>query len=224
MRLSGKIVAASILPLASVLLLAGCKPGRKTAAEMQACMNSCLAEHNCDLSFEGNPHALGSQCLIEQNNCQTRCEGKQSSADAFSDDMRNRIPVSLPPPVNGSTTYLVKKGPYGAIAYSKQTHSWGASVSSADKASAEKSAMDFCTQQGAGCVVVDSFSNACIAVASGAKDTIIWARAWTAAAARVKAQSDCAKKTGDSCAIQFWQCYPDELAAPAQGNPKEQKE
>jgi hypothetical protein len=190
-----------IVPLA-VLLLAGCKPDK-------GCMKTCMARYKCDVSFENNPHVLGGECLVDQNECQAQC-GISPNTD--SEETTNRIPTTLPLLVE------TKTGPYGAIAYDQTSGAWGMSSPSADKAAAAKSALGFCTQHGPGCVVVDNFVNACAAIASGPPDIVTWAHAATLPAARAKAETDCVKRVNDACEIKFGGCYREDKSPKAEGN------
>lgn len=79
----------------------------------------------------------------------------------------NKRAVSLP----------LKTGIYGALAIDKETGAWGISDRSQNQDDAEASALSLCTMSGPNCEIVDSFSQTCVALASGTGSRVTWALA-----------------------------------------------
>ena len=157
------------------------------------CLNACLAQHQCDLDFS-HPHEMHSDCLIIQNQCSAACGGGEAS----------------PQPVAHQTispAAIVAGGAFGAIAYDKDSGAWGLSDFAPNQDSANRSALGFCGTYGQHCVVVDSFSNICAAVATGGKNIVGWAKEPNRDAAQKSAVSNCAKKTKAVCSLRRSNCY-----------------
>jgi hypothetical protein len=157
------------------------------------CTRACLAQHLCDLDFS-HPNEMHGDCLIIQNQCSAQCGGGATS----------------PQPVAHQTispAAIAAGGAYGAIAYDKDSGAWGLSDFSPNQDSASRSALGFCGTYGPHCVIVDSFSNICAAVATGGKNTVGWAKDPNRDAAQTSAVSNCAKKAKAICSLRRSNCY-----------------
>jgi hypothetical protein len=160
------------------------------------CLNTCLAQHQCDLDFS-HPHAMHSDCLIVQNQCSAQCDGGEASPQPV---VHNVAVPAAPAP-------SVPAGPFGAIAYDKDSGAWGLSDFSPNQDSANRSALGFCATYGPHCVIVASFSNICAAVATGGKNIVAWAKDPSRDVAQKDAVSSCAKKTKATCSLRRSNCY-----------------
>jgi hypothetical protein len=95
---------------------------------------------------------------------------------------------------------------WGAIAYSKTDKAAGWSFEQGDKATAEKSALQYCAKQGgAGCVVQASFNHACGAVAADG-DIVTWGTDDTKVSAQQRALLECSRGGGKKCAVEASVC------------------
>jgi hypothetical protein len=160
------------------------------------CLNACLAQHQCDLDFS-RPHEMHSDCLIIQNQCNAQCGGGEASPQP--------VVHNLPAPAAPAAS--VPAGPFGAIAYDKDSGAWGLSDFSPNQDSANRSALGFCGTYGPHCVIVASFSNICAAVATGGKNVVAWAKGPDRDAAQKDAVSSCAKKAKTTCSLRRSNCY-----------------
>ena len=95
---------------------------------------------------------------------------------------------------------------FGAIAYGGKSHAYGYSFDHDNAASAERMAMTNCRKKGEDCKVVASFSNACAAVASGAKDRFGAVKGASRKEAEAAALAACGKSAGGKCEIEVWTC------------------
>jgi hypothetical protein len=95
---------------------------------------------------------------------------------------------------------------WGAIAYSKKDKMSGWSFDQADKATAERLAMQYCTRSGgAACVVETSFNNSCGAVAADG-DLVAWGALSTKISAQQRALAECMKIGGKKCEVEASVC------------------
>jgi|GEM_PF-2422127 len=117
-----------------------------------------------------------SQCDFERRSCSLKC-------------MRERPAIA-----------------FGAIAYGEKSHAFGYSFSQGDAARAERTALANCRKNGDDCKVVSSFSNACAAVASGARDRFAAAEAKTREQAQAEALAACGRSAGGKCEVEVWSC------------------
>ena len=132
------------------------------------CLTACLAQHQCDLDFS-HPHKIGNDCLIAQNQCSAQCGGGEAAAQPVAHNL-------------AAPSSSVPAGPFGAIAYDKDSGAWGLSDFSPNQDSADRSALGFCGQYGPRCAVVATFSATCAAVATGGRTS--WAGPKTRTAIR----------------------------------------
>jgi hypothetical protein len=107
-----------------------------------------------------------------------------------------------------------KKGDtWGSIAYSKQDKISGWSNAQSERATAERTAMQYCVKAGGrSCVVEASFHNDCGAVAVDG-DHVAWGVEATKAGAVERAMSECAKGGGKKCAIEQSACSDPDAGA-----------
>src|SRR5262249_10938408 len=125
-------------------------------AHAYSAINQCI-----DACFSGFSCAYNEAQGGSQMDCES---GRDRCVKQCSENINGRDPD--PPPV---------KGAYGAIAYDKTTGAWGLSDRSQDRKSAEASAIKYCSKRGKDCGIVESFANACSAVASGTGNRLGWA-------------------------------------------------
>jgi hypothetical protein len=95
---------------------------------------------------------------------------------------------------------------FGAIAYGERSHAFGYSFDQDSAAAAERVAAANCRKNGDDCKLAASFTNACAAVASGAKDKFAVAQAISRKQAEADALAACAKSADGKCEIEVWTC------------------
>jgi hypothetical protein len=96
---------------------------------------------------------------------------------------------------------------YGAIAFSDQTGYYAWSVDQGSAKGAEARALSSCTQKGAGCKVVVSFSNSCGALAVGDNNRFATGQANSSSEAKSIAMNACRVATGGgACNIRASYC------------------
>lgn len=95
---------------------------------------------------------------------------------------------------------------FGAIAYGERSHAFGYSFDQDSAAAAERVAMTNCRKNGEDCKLAASFTNACAAVASGAKDKFAVVQAGSRKQAEADALAACAKSADGKCEIEVWTC------------------
>ncbi len=95
---------------------------------------------------------------------------------------------------------------YGAIAYSQQSGYWAWSVSMSSASDADQQALSSCKRKGAGCEVVESFSNTCAALAVDASSHYGPGKADTRQQAESNALTACRSKGGSNCQIKIAYC------------------
>ena len=95
---------------------------------------------------------------------------------------------------------------WGAIAYSKKDKILGWSYEQADKALAERVALQYCAKQGgAKCVVETSFNHTCGAIAADG-EIVTWGTSGTKLAAQQRAMAECNLAGGKKCAVEAAVC------------------
>jgi hypothetical protein len=95
---------------------------------------------------------------------------------------------------------------WGAIAYSKKDKISGWSFEQDNKATAEKTAMQYCNKSGgAQCVVETSFNSICGAVAADG-DIVAWGTSGTKVSAQQRAAAECTKLGGKKCEVEAAVC------------------
>lgn len=94
---------------------------------------------------------------------------------------------------------------YGAIAYSKNDGAYGFSDNWNDQTTAEKNAMDACTENGPGCEVIVWFFDSCAAVA-GSGSIVSWGQDFRENGAKQKALAACEKQGGTKCNLKVSHC------------------
>jgi HAMP domain-containing protein len=94
---------------------------------------------------------------------------------------------------------------WGAIAYSKPDKAFGYSFEQAEESAARNIALSNCRKHGTNCVVENTFSRACAALAAGG-DHIGWGTDRTREGAEKRALSECGLTGAKGCAIQTWVC------------------
>ena len=107
-----------------------------------------------------------------------------------------RRPSSPPPP---------KATSWGAIAYSTADMGAGYSQGKSDRASAEKEAMNLCSQRGKACAVRIAFNKECGALAAD-RNFAGWGASTDMREAQRKAMDDCTKAGGTRCALHIAFC------------------
>ncbi len=95
---------------------------------------------------------------------------------------------------------------FGAIAYGERSHAFGYSFDHDSAAAADRVALTNCRKRGDDCKIVTSFTNACAAVASGAKDKFAAVQAASRKQAEADALAACGKSAGGKCEIEAWTC------------------
>ena len=94
---------------------------------------------------------------------------------------------------------------WGAIAYSASDMKAGWSQGKSDRGSAEKEAMNTCSQRGKACVLRIAFNKQCGALAAD-RSFVGWATSTEARAAQQKAIEECTKNGGMKCALHVFFC------------------
>ncbi|MGO9093735.1 MAG: DUF4189 domain-containing protein [Bryobacteraceae bacterium] len=94
---------------------------------------------------------------------------------------------------------------WGAIAYSAADMGAGWSQGKSDRASAEKEAMDACSQRGKACALRTAFNKQCGALAAD-RSFVGWATSTEPRDAQQKAVEECAKNGGARCALHVFFC------------------
>ena len=98
-----------------------------------------------------------------------------------------------------------RKISWGAIAYSDKDMGAGWSLGKDDRASAEKEAMNLCSQRGKACVLRTAFDKQCGALAAD-RDVSGWATAADQREAQQKAIDECKKAGGTRCVLHISFC------------------
>jgi hypothetical protein len=127
----------------------------------------------------------GKRCALEASIC--------SNVNSSS----NSAPSGPPPPPRAIS--------WGAIAYSNKDMGAGWSHGKGDRASAEREAMNLCSQRGKACVVRIAFNKACGALAA---DRVFagWGTSADPREAQQKAMAACQKAGGTACALHISFC------------------
>ena len=128
---------------------------------------------------------LGGKCAIQTSACSGAGAGTSSSA-----------PSAPPAP---------KAVSWGAIAYSARDSGAGWSQGKDDRASAEKEAMNACSQRGKSCVLQTAFNKQCGALAAD-RDFTGWGTSTDQRQAQQKAMDACRKAGGTSCVLHILFC------------------
>jgi hypothetical protein len=104
---------------------------------------------------------------------------------------------------------------WGAIAYSRKEKISGWSFEQDDKATADRTALQYCAKQGGGkCLVEASFNHTCGAVAVDG-ETVTWGTSATKSGAQQRALAECGRAGGKKCAVEVSVCsLPDASSAP----------
>ena len=146
------------------------------------CVSDCQASVSCETGRQW-------ECSRELSECYSRCAGSGSST----------------PPKRFA-------GAHGAIAYDAESGAWGLADPATDAASAKQSALAYCAKHGHGCEIVESFANACAAVAADTGDALDWAIDADRATAATKAIAKCGakSKSGPRCFVRLLRCYSPE--------------
>jgi hypothetical protein len=110
-----------------------------------------------------------------------------------------------PDPNAGPPGPLPKEISWGAIAYSAADSGAGWSQGKADRASAEKAAMDVCSQRGKACVLRAAFNKQCGALATDRDITGLGTSA-NARDAQQQAIAECRKAGGSRCVLRVFFC------------------
>jgi len=109
---------------------------------------------------------------------------------------------------------------WGAIAYSKTDKVSGWSFEQNDKATADRTALQYCAKQGGGkCLVEASFNHACGAVAADGA-IVTWGSSGTRSSAEQRALAECSRVGGKKCDVEAWVCSaPNASSAPPSAPP-----
>jgi len=127
----------------------------------------------------------GKNCVVEASACSARSSNSDSR------------PVSPPPPPKAIS--------WGAIAYSTRDMGAGWSRGKEDQASAEREAMNVCSQRGKACVLQTAFNKGCGALAAD-RDFAGWGTSADPRDAQQKAMAACRKAGGTTCALHISFC------------------
>ncbi len=103
----------------------------------------------------------------------------------------------------------VSGGAFGAIAYGKQSGAWGLAEESPTPEAAKKSALGYCEKRGKDCVIAETFSNTCVAVAMGTDGAVDWDKDQNLRQASMNAIKKCSLKTksGTRCFLNLRHCF-----------------
>jgi hypothetical protein len=153
----------------------------QTTWEFDKCLNDCV--RLCNMQ----PERLRWGC---QENCGNQCADKNKNTS------RTNKPNPPAPPRATS---------WGAIAYSASDMKAGWSQGKSDRGSAEKEAMNICSQRGKACALRIAFNKQCGALAAD-RSFVGWATSTEARAAQQKAIEDCTKNGGTRCALHVLFC------------------
>lgn len=126
----------------------------------------------------------GTKCVVQAS----VCSNKNAAASAS---------PSTPPPPRAIS--------WGAIAYSSRDMGAGWSHGKDDRASAEREAMNLCSQRGKGCVVQAAFNKACGALAAD-RSFAGWGTSPDPREANQKAIAACQKAGGANCVLHISFC------------------
>lgn len=108
---------------------------------------------------------------------------------------------------------------WGAIAYSKPDKISGWSFEQSDSATANHTALQFCTKQGGvKCQVEASFNHSCGAVAADG-DFVAWGTSGAKVSAQQRATAECVKMGGKKCAVEASVCSSPNASSSASGTP-----
>jgi hypothetical protein len=127
----------------------------------------------------------GKHCVVEASACSARNSNSGTR------------PASPPPPPKAIS--------WGAIAYSTRDMGAGWSQGKPDRASAEKEAMNVCSQRGKACVLRTAFNKQCGALAAD-RDFAGWGTSADQREAQQNAIADCRKAGGTNCALHISFC------------------
>jgi len=127
----------------------------------------------------------GKNCVVEVSACSARNSNSGSG------------PASPPPPPKAIS--------WGAIAYSTRDMGAGWSQGKEDRASAEREAMNACSQRGKACVLRTAFNKECGALAAD-RDFAGWGTSINPREAQQKAIAECKKAGGTNCALHIMFC------------------
>ncbi len=127
----------------------------------------------------------GKKCVVEVSACSARDANSASR------------PASPPPPPKAIS--------WGAIAYSTKDMGAGWSQGKEDRASAEREAMNACSQRGKACVLRTAFNKGCGALAAD-RDFTGWGTSTDPREAQQQAIAACKKAGGTNCALHIAFC------------------
>ena len=127
----------------------------------------------------------GKKCVVEVSACSARNSNSNSR------------PASPPPPPKAIS--------WGAIAYSTRDMGAGWSQGKEDRASAEREALNACSQRGKACVLRAAFNKECGALAAD-RDFAGWGTSANPREAQQKAIAECKKAGGTTCALHISFC------------------
>jgi hypothetical protein len=153
----------------------------QTTWEFDKCLNDCV--RLCNMQ----PERLRWGC---QENCGGQCADKNKNT--------SRTNKPNPPAQPRAISW-------GAIAYSASDMKAGWSQGKSDRGSAEKEAMNTCSQRGKACVLRIAFNKQCGALAAD-RSFVGWATSTEARAAQQKAVEECTKNGGMKCALHVFFC------------------
>jgi hypothetical protein len=143
--------------------------------------------------------ATGNNAKIAEANaidlCQQHWSKCLTNLSACSLSSENR-PSPTPPPRAIS---------WGAIAYSNRDMGAGWSQGKDSRASAEKEAMDRCSQRGKACTLRTAFNKQCGALAAD-RDFTGWGTSANPREAQQRAMAECQKAGGTKCALHIFFC------------------
>ena len=157
------------------------------------------------------PTATGADCFIE---CMERSgcwSGRSVSDPASCNNMPELCTIQCKGKADNS---------WGAIAYSRKDKISGWSYEQDDKATADRTALQYCAKQGGGkCLVEASFNHACGAVAVDG-EIVTWGTSGTKSSAQQRALAECVRAGGKKCAVEASVCsIPNASSAPPTSPP-----
>lgn len=95
---------------------------------------------------------------------------------------------------------------HGAIAYDKESGSWGYSVDNNTAAQAEAGALESCKKGSPGCQVYVRLTNQCGALAASPDGAFSWAADKTSQASEKRALASCRKNGNEGCEVKVTAC------------------
>lgn len=151
-----------------------------SAAGYRSCKNVCDQERK-----ECGPYG-DSACEQKFEACNDGCIARSITAPHYvADDLK---------------TY------YGAIAYDKETGSWGYSVDNNTARQAEAGALESCGKVSQGCQVYVRLTNQCGTIAASEDGSFSWAADKSKQASEKRALTSCRKNENNGCEVKVTAC------------------